>query len=194
MKIDTLILAIATGASLAACMETETTTLTDEEMAAKMAEADAAIKSVPDLSAVWTPGCRTAFLKGMSSQPSDNVSVPWLTIYDADGRVIDHGEAYIDPSVDIWQRLLDDDTRPSVSGPSLEYAANYAQFDPADIPASDYVFVKYSADWCAPCKLQSRDLQSLKTANPDLKIAHVEIDIDAVSKADDSAICDVADI
>ena len=91
-------------------------------------------------------------------------------------------------SVRTWGRAVDR-REPRVDGPA------YADIQPfiggLPLPDADVVAVKYSADWCTPCKNQSVALQAFKDARPDLAIAHVEIDVDAVIKGRERGDCPV---
>ena len=159
-----------------------------------MAKPDKGVMSIPDVTATWMDGCDEAFKDEISvtsnattvyiikdgqkvplSSLEEGISIPWLTIYNAQQEPVSHRTGYNDKSVKMWNAYRDPANVEPGPWPSLETVATYSDLDISAIPPADLTFVKYSADWCVPCKAQSADLKTFKLQNPDLDIAHVEI-------------------
>ncbi len=135
--------------------------------------------SAADVTGTWLDGCADAFNVHVANAESGApISIPWLTIYNQQNDPVLHNNGYSSSHKKTWDKAATGKSYAN-DAPSLETVAHYAGLNISDIPNSDLVFVKYSADWCAPCKLQSADLKGFKTEHPELKVAHVEIIADA---------------
>ncbi len=135
--------------------------------------------SMADVTGTWAEGCDEAFKNIVANSKADSpISIPWLTIYDKNNQIVLHKNGYSSNSLSQWNKLLKGKSYES-SGPSLDNVMKYSGVTKESIPESDLIFVKYSADWCAPCKSQSADLKVFKEQNPDVRVAHVEIIADA---------------
>lgn len=138
----------------------------------------------PDQKRIWEDGC--AYLASVPPRGEDGerqrYSLPLLTIY-RDGEPVAHAAGFNETSsVETWSDVADG-TRwgGASSAPSLD--AVLAATEPAkgsgDAPAAaDLTFVRYAADWCAPCKGQSAAIKDFRAARPDLAIVHYEVEAD----------------
>ena len=160
--------------------------------------------SEPDLALLWPVECGAEFGLAMS-QNAANTGVPVMTIYDGEARAIEHHIGYVtsmtfddgrvfEPTL-IWRQLLDAGAPMTAHHPELETVARFADPDGALQPAiagADAVFVQYTAEWCAPCKLQSARIKTFRNENPDLDVVHVAIEADLGQFSDAGQACPIA--
>ena len=154
--------------------------------------------SVPDVEVTWNSDCLDAFntivavfneetqlfkmvdgKKEYMDMSKMGVSVPWLTIYNGAQNPIAHNMGYNSGSLRYWNKLVTAG-KASEAWPRLNDIAPYTDLDIASLPKADFIFAKYSADWCVPCKVQSADLQTFRVSHPELKIVHLEIVADTM--------------
>ncbi len=155
--------------------------------------------SVPDMEVTWNSDCLEAFKKIVAvfddeTQPYKmvdgqkeyldmskmGVSVPWLTIYNGAQNPIANNMGYSTQSLNSWNELVASGLMSGL-GPRLSDIAPYTDLDVASIPKADFIFAKYSADWCVPCKVQSAVLKTFRDAHPELKVIHLEITADTMA-------------
>lgn len=187
----TSIISLLAILALASCSQETTLEESAEKLGITLPKASA--MSVPDVTANWLVGCDEAFKEQISvvspstevyierdgekvplSSLNTNINIPWLTIYSSDKNPVYHHVGYSSNALDIWNEVKSGVSYPG-PWPSLETVSRYSDLDLTNVPDADMIFVKYSADWCAPCKAQSADLYAFKNQNPNLSIAHVEI-------------------
>ena len=143
--------------------------------------------SEPDTMATWDPRCSSEFEAEIGRGGISASAIPWLTIYDGTGAAYLHSVGYRPADQNGWGDAID--AAKVVEAPRYATLQKFAGIP--DLPPDALTFVKYSADWCTPCKAQSVDLQTFKTANPQHKIVHVEIDVDDVIKKRGQGDCPV---
>ena len=152
-----------------------------------MPKPDLAGMSEPDATAMWDARCSSEFEAEVGRGGVSASAIPWLTIYGGTGTPYLHSVGYRPAGQNGWNDALK--AAETVDAPVYTTLQDFA--DIPDLEPDTYTFVKYSADWCAPCKAQSVDLQDFKTANPQYNIAHVEIDVDDVIKQRGQGKCPV---
>jgi hypothetical protein len=108
------------------------------------------------------------------------VQLPFLRAYDAAGRRFLEIAGY-DPRFLASLRAVVDRPRPDPAfrlDDELRHLRTPAGGAAPGLPAADLTFVKYWAEWCAPCKPQSRDLERFFAERPELRINLLEVEAD----------------
>ncbi|MFZ5617173.1 MAG: TlpA family protein disulfide reductase [Pseudomonadota bacterium] len=142
--------------------------------------------STPDIEAVWAEGCFSAFMDlVVGSEDEKDYSLPFMSIYGAALTPVHHSSGFRvsnEPGwsqVPEWRALVTEGSRvpgvPSLAKISPYVLVDGAPLDPATLHGAGITFIKYSADWCVPCKLQSVQIQEYRKAYPGEQVMHVEI-------------------
>lgn len=148
----------------------------------------------PDFKLVWAEGCRWLDLvpPPLADGSPGKYSLPFLTIYNGEGDAVLHDDGFVmslggaegegPASHRVWTDALGA-AEPVEGATTLAEVAAHAQpvsgeaFTP-EARGADVTFVRYAADWCAPCKGQSADIKAFRAAHPELDIVHVEVEAD----------------
>ena len=154
----------------------------------------------PVVSGVWKLSCLSAYQDIVSTMNPDWIpdqlkngfenlgttgevrlsgtpTVPWLTIYNNDLKPIYHAVGFNSRSDALWQLVVGQNT-PTEFAPKLYEIEPYTGVRAVDLPGADFTFVEYEAKWCTNCKLVQGALADFVAAHPDLKINHVQIEVD----------------
>ena len=144
-----------------------------EPAAKDMSKADAAYD--------WAPDCYNAFLTEVTR--GDEYELPWMTIYNAELQPLLHKSGFRMSTEEgwrasrEWKQKLDNNVVLS-NAPTMAEVRPFLLNENAALPDADITFVKYGADWCTPCKMQSVQVQEFRDDYPELTVAHVEVQAD----------------
>ncbi|MGV6801172.1 MAG: thioredoxin family protein [bacterium] len=145
--------------------------------------------AVPDRHLVWAEGCYAKFAEIVSQ--GRKYSIPWLTLYDGAGAPVYHKNGYFVTEdgdrgvIEDWAKAFQNPKK--IKAPMLERVWPYLQSlqgtglsasSQADLPKASHYIVKYSAEWCVPCKLQSIQIAKFQKAYPELSVAYIEVEAD----------------
>jgi thiol-disulfide isomerase/thioredoxin len=117
-------------------------------------------------------------------------SLPQLRVYDRQGRRVLERLGYYAPTfASFVGRSLDGGSPADPShtlADELDWIVGTDGKPLAALPEADYTIVDYWASWCAPCRTQSRDLQTILTARPKVRVnlLHVEADTAKMTQAE----------
>jgi thiol-disulfide isomerase/thioredoxin len=156
----------------------------------------AAAQLIDGGSYTYKDGCRwVAEIGGTAANNSEapqGYGVPVLTVYDTDGRVLDHrmGSA---TGLPFYRSLIAGKKRFGLfhrfrrSGPKLEdvLAASEPNSDVASLPPTDLVAVQHGAVWCTPCEAQKKALADIAADFPEKTMAFVKVDADIAKWSED---------
>lgn len=152
---------------------------------------------VVDQKRVWSDGCAFLDLVGGEAEEGKNrYSLPFLTIYGPNGALYHQAGFLNEDSVETWIAVVDGEVTGLAAGaPSLpEVLLQSRTGDLSDAePEADVLFVRYAADWCAPCKGQSAAIREFRSVRPDLKVIHYEVEADMMKwNEEEPMACDAA--
>jgi thiol-disulfide isomerase/thioredoxin len=138
----------------------------------------AAGASVHAVTLVLAPEGYAEVFGTLGGQP--RVRLPFLRAYDAAGRRFLEITGY-DPRFLASLRAIVGRPRPDPAfrlADELRHLRTPAGGPAPDLPPADLTFVKYWAEWCAPCKPQSRDLESFFAERPELRFNLLAVEAD----------------
>jgi thiol-disulfide isomerase/thioredoxin len=112
---------------------------------------------------------------------SVNFQLPQLRMYDAKGQRVLNLTGYSGAFSRMLASVLEGQGEPQASAILASELDRVRTPDhkPLDrLPKADFTIVEYWADWCAPCHAQARDMATVLTEHPKIRVNLLHVDAD----------------